>query len=99
MKRITAVLNESDAMTARNAVCVAGGECIVIAPLPYRICGVEMSDIYSENRAAEPDRYVRLDVTTGDGRSSSDFSAIRKIVDGGKIALALHNRGPLRRAA
>jgi hypothetical protein len=66
MKRITTVLRGSEAMIVRRAVYVAGGERVVITPLPYRMCGVDMVDIYSEKRIRESDKQVRLDVTSDD---------------------------------
>ena len=50
MKRITTMLRESEAMAVRKAVCVAGGDRIVITPIPYRMCGVDMVDIYTARR-------------------------------------------------
>jgi len=88
MKRITTVLKESEAMAVRKAVCIAGAEGIVVTPLPYRMCGIDMMDIYSEQIAAESGKHVRLDVTTENSRSGSIISAIRKIVHVGKIVLA-----------
>ena len=64
MKRITTVLKESEAMTVRKAVCaIAGAERVVITPIPYRMCGVDMVDSYSEKIIAESCKQVRLDVT------------------------------------
>lgn len=88
MKRITAVLKESEAMAARKAVCVAGGERIVITPIPHRMCGIDMVDIRSEKIVAEPDKHVRLDVMADDSRSGSIISAIRRIAQAGRIVLA-----------
>ena len=34
-----------DAMAVRKAVCVAGAERVVLLPLTYRMCGVDMVDI------------------------------------------------------
>ena len=86
-------------MAVRKAVCVAGGECVVITPIPYWVCGVDMVDIYSEKRMREPDKHVRLDVTTDDSRSDSIISSIRRIVRARKIALASRHDGLPRRAA
>jgi len=95
MKRITAILQESDAMAARKAACVAGGECIVITPIPYRMCGIDRMDIYSEKRMAAPGKHVRLEVTIADSRFGNIISAIRRIADAGRIALASrHDRLP-----
>ena len=98
MKRISTVLKESEATAVRKAVCMAGGERVVIAPIPYRMCGVDMVDIQSEKKmAAELDKYVRLDVTADDSRLGGIVSAIRRISHPGRIALAsLHNKQPRR---
>lgn len=88
MKRITTVLKESEAVAVRRAVCIAGAERVVITPLPYRMCGVDMLDMYSEQRAAETGKQVRLDVTADNSRCGSIVSAIRRIVHAGKIILS-----------
>ena len=93
MKRITTVLKESDAVVVRKAVCVAGGERIVITPLPYRLCGVERMDLYTEKRTAEPDKYVRLDVAADNNRFSGIVSAIRRLVRAGKVVIASPHGG------
>lgn len=93
MKRITTVLKESEAMAARKAVIVAGGEYVAITPIPYRMCAVDMVDIYSEKRIREPDKQVRLDVTADDSRSGSIISAIRRVAHTGRIVLnSRHDR-------
>lgn len=88
MKRITTVLKESEAMAVRKAVCLAGADRIVITPLPYRMCGIDMMDICSEQMVAESDKQVRLDVTADKSHFNSVFSIIRKIAHAGKIVLA-----------
>jgi hypothetical protein len=88
MKRITTVLKESEAMAVRKAVCIAGAERVVITPLPYRMCGIDMMDIHSEMIAAESGKHVRFDVTTDDNRSGSIVSTIRRIAHAGRIILA-----------
>jgi L-lactate utilization protein LutC len=99
MKRITTVLKVSEAMAVRKAVCVAGGERVVITPLPYRMCGVDMVDIYSEKVAAESDKHVRLDVTADDSHYGSIVSAIQRIAHAGRIVLASRPDMLPRRAA
>ena len=42
MKRITTVLQESEAMAVRKAVCISGAEPIVITTVQYWMCGVDM---------------------------------------------------------
>jgi len=97
MQRISTVLNESEATAVRKAVCIAGAERVVITPIPYWMCGVDMMDIDSEKRMAEWGKQVQLDVTTDDSRSVGIVSAIRRISRSGKIALAsLYNKHPKR---
>jgi len=88
MKRITTVLKESEAMAVRKAVCIAGAERVEITPLPYRMCGIDLMDIYSERMAAESDKQVRLDVTADYSHFNSVFSIIRRIAHTGKIIFA-----------
>lgn len=88
MKRISAVLKESEAMAVRKAVCAAGGERVVVTPLTYRMCGVDMVDIYSDKIISELDKHVRLDVIADDNQSGGIVSAIRRIAHHGKIVLA-----------
>jgi L-lactate utilization protein LutC len=99
MKRITTVLKESEVMAVRKAVCIAGAERVVITPLPYRMCGIDMVDIYSDQIAAESDKHVRLDVTADNRRSGSIVSAISRITHAGRIILASrHDMQPKRTA-
>lgn len=99
MKRITTVLKEPTALEVRNAVCVAGAERVVITPLTYRMCGVDIVDIYSEKVVAETDKNVRLDVITDNSRSASIISAIQEIAHAGRIALSSrHDMLPRRTA-
>lgn len=88
MKRITTVLRESEAMAVRKAVCVAGAEHVVITPLAYRMCGIDLVDICSEQIVAESCKYVQLDVTADNSRSGSIVSAIRRIAYAGRIIFA-----------
>ena len=89
MKRITTVLKESEAMSVRKAVCtLAGAERVVITPIPYWMCGVDMVDIYSEKLIAESCKQVRLDVTADDGMAGSIVAVIRRIAHAGRIVLA-----------
>lgn len=100
MKRITTVLKESEAMTVRKAVCtIAGAEHIVITPIPYRMCGADMVDIYSEKIVAESCRQVRLDVTADDSMVGSITAVIRRIAHAGRIVLASRLERQNKRAA
>jgi len=88
MKGITAVLNEPAAAEVRNAACMAGGDRIVITPLPYWMCGVDMVDICCETKATQAAKYVRLEVAADNNRFYGIASAIRNIVRAGQIILA-----------
>jgi hypothetical protein len=89
MKRITTELNESEAMTVRRAVCaIAGAERVVITPLPYRMFGVDMVDVYSEQILAGSCRRVRLEVMADDSMAGSIVAVIRKIAHAGRVMLA-----------
>ena len=95
MQRITVVLKESEAMAVRKAVCVAGGERVVITPIPYWMRGIDMVDISRKKKIRESSKHVLLDVITDDSQSDHIVSAIRRISHAGKIALAsLHNKQP-----
>jgi nitrogen regulatory protein PII len=99
MKRITTVLKESEAVAVRKAVCMAGAERIVITPLPYRICGVDQFDIYSEQMAVESCKRVRLDVTANDIHHGGIIFAIRRVVRTGRVILtSCHDILPKRTA-
>ncbi len=99
MKRISTVLKESEAMTVRKVVCLAGGAQVVITPIPYRLCGVDMVDIYSEKIIAKSCKQVQLDVTTDDSMAGSIVAVIRRIAHAGKIVLASRNDKLPKRAA
>jgi nitrogen regulatory protein PII len=99
MKRITTVLKESEVMAVRKAVCIAGAERVVITPLPYQMCGIDMMDIFSEQMATESDKQVRLDVTADNSHFNSVFSIIRKIAHTGKIIFASRHDMLPKRAA
>jgi L-lactate utilization protein LutC len=95
MRRITTVLDESDAMAVRRA----GVERVVLTPLPLRMCGVDALDIESEKRVAELRKRVRLDVAADENISGSVVAAIRKIAQAGKIVLASSHEKLARLAA
>ncbi len=88
MKRITTVLKESEAMTVRKAVCVAGGEHVVITPIPYRICLVDTVDIRAKKTIHDSCKHVRFDVTAEDSMAGSVIEIIRRIAHAGNIVLA-----------
>lgn len=99
MKRITTVLRESEVMAVRKAVCVAGGECVVITPMPQRLCGIELGERHCEQSASRRDIHVRLEVTADDSRYDGIISAILRIAHVGKIDLALRHDRQRRHAA
>lgn len=100
MKRITTVLKESEAMVVRKAVCtMARAERVVITPIPYRMRGIEMQEVYGKKTIHEPFKQVRLDVTADDSMVGNVIAVIRKIAHAGRVDLAsLHDRLPKRAA-
>ena len=93
MKRITTVLRESEAMAVRKAVCVAGGECVTIIPMPQRLCAIDIEERCREQPASPREVHVRLEVTADDSHSGGIVSAIQSIAHAGKIVLATrHDR-------
>jgi nitrogen regulatory protein PII len=88
MKRITTVLKESEAMAVRKAVCVAGGERVVIIPMPQHLCDIDLDERYCEQSAAPREVHVRLEVTADDSHYSDIVSAIQRIAHVGKIVLS-----------
>ena len=99
MKRITTVLKESEAMAVRKAVCVAGGERIVITPMPEHLCAIDPEERYCEQSAAQREVHVRLEVTANDSHYGGIVTAIQRIAHVGKIALASRHDRPHRCAA
>ncbi len=99
MKRITTVLRESEATAVRKAVCMAGGDRVVITPIPYQMCGVDMVDSYSKNIIAESGKQVRFDVMASDSMASSIVAVIRRIAHAGRIVLASRHAGLAKRVA
>lgn len=99
MKRITTVLRESEAMVVRKAVCVAGGECVVITPMPHRLSAIELEDCRCVQPAAKSEVHVRLEVTADDSHYDGIVSAILRIANVGKIELASRHDRMLRYAA
>ncbi len=99
MKRITTVLKESEAMAVRKAACVAGGERIVITPMPQGKCSIDLMECCCEPSATQREMHVRLEVTADDSHYGSIVSAIQRIAHVGKIVLATsHDRLPMRAA-
>ncbi|WP_283745895.1 hypothetical protein [Sideroxydans sp. CL21] len=99
MKRITTVLRESEAMIVRKAVCVAGGEHVVITPIPYRVRAVDMAEIRAKRTIHESCKQVRFDVTAEDSMAGSVIEVIRRIAQAGRIDLASFQHCTPKRAA
>ena len=99
MKRITTVLRESEATAVRKAVCVAGGEHIVITPMSPRLCAVELDERFCEQSVAQMETHVRMEVTADDIHYVGIVSAIRRIAHIEKIDLASRHDKPHRCAA
>lgn len=94
MKRITTVLKESEVMAVRKAVCVAGGERVVITPMPQSLCAIDLEDWHWKQSVAQKDVHVRLEVTADDIHYGSIVSAIQRIAHIGKIDLASRHDKP-----
>lgn len=88
MKRITTVLRESEAMAVRKAVCIAGGEQVVITPMPQRLSAIELEGCRSGQSAARKEMHVRLEVTADDSHYDGIVSTILRMAHVGKIDLA-----------
>lgn len=88
MKRITTVLRESDALAVRKAVCMAGGEQVVITPMPQPLSAVELEDCRYGHSAARKEMHVRMEVTADALHYDGIVSAILRVADAGKIDLA-----------
>ncbi len=99
MKRITTVLSESEATIVRKAVCVAGGEQVVITPIPCGVHAVDIADIRAKNTIHEPCKQVRFDVTAEDGMAGRVIEVIRGTAHAGRIDLASFQHCAHRRAA
>ncbi len=99
MQLITTVLKASEAMAVRKAVCMAGAECVVIVPMPFFLCAIDQESGGFEQLASRSEVHVRLEVTVKDLHSSGIVSAIRRIVQAGKIVLAQHHDKPHKRIA
>jgi len=100
MKRITTVLNESEAMTVRKAICaISGTERVALTPIPYRLCGADMVDFYSEKIIAASGKQVRLDVTANDSMAGSIVAVIRRIARAGRIVIASRHERLVKRVA
>jgi len=92
-------LRESEAMAVRKAVCVAGGECVMITSMPQRLCAINPEEKGCEQSASPGEVYVRLEVTADDSCYDGIVSAIRRIAHAGKIVLASRHDRPHRCAA
>ncbi len=75
-------------MAVRKAVCAEGADRVVITPIPYWLCGMDMVDLYSGSKMTQLGKKVRLDVTSDNGRSERIVSAIQRIAHAGKNVFA-----------
>jgi nitrogen regulatory protein PII len=99
MKRITTVLRESEAMAVRKAVCVAGGECVVITSMSRHLRAIELGEKRCKQSTAQSEVHVRLEVMADDRHYGRIVSAILRIANVGKIELASRHDKLLRYAA
>ena len=99
MQRITAVLKSSEAMAARKAVCMAGADRVVIVPMPLCLCATDQDNWCFEPPVARSEIHVRLEVTANDLHHDGIVSAIRRVVQAGRVALAPHHDDPHKRTA
>lgn len=88
MKRITTVLRESEADAVRKAVCVAGGERVVITPMAQHLSDIELEDCRCERSVTQREEHVRLEVTADELHYDGIVSAILRVANVGKIDLA-----------
>lgn len=94
MKRITTVLRESEATAVRKAVCVAGGERVVITPMAQHLSAIELEDCHCERSATRREEHVRFEVTADDLHYDGIVSAILRVAKVGKIDLASRHDRP-----
>jgi nitrogen regulatory protein PII len=88
MQRISTVLQESEVMAVRKAVCAEGADRVVITPIPYWLCGMDTVDLYSDKKSAKLDKKVRLEVTADTRQSERIVSAIQRTVHAGKFVFS-----------
>lgn len=93
MKRITTLLRESQAMTVRKAVCMAGAESVVITPVTPH------SDLIDSWLWHGEHGHVQLEVRTDDSHYGGIVSAIKRTVHVGNIAFPACNDSQLSCAA
>lgn len=92
MQRITTLLSASEAATVSNAICMGGGESVVITPVPrshdaWQWCVGQV--------AAQGEGFVRLEVITDECHVADVVSLIKKITQSGKVILVFnHDRPP-----
>jgi hypothetical protein len=91
MSRFGTILREYEATDARKVVCAEGAERAAIRPLPYWICGVDMMDLYCEQKMRERELDTVASVASRSGRI---ISAIQRIAHAGSVVLPFrHGKG------
>lgn len=73
--------------SSQGSLCCLG-ECVVIIPIPQRLCAIDPWQWHGEQSAAQRDVHVRLEVTADNLHYDSLVSAIIRIARVGKIDLA-----------
>ncbi len=85
MRRITAVLKETEASCVRKAVTSAGADHVVISHMSLREGTLGLGVWLHDDMDSDADRPVRLDVVVPDEKSSRVISAILRTARVGKI--------------
>jgi hypothetical protein len=90
MSRFGTILREYEATAVHKVVGAEGADRAAISQLPYWMCGVDLMDLYCEQKMRERE----LDrVAAVASRSSRIISAIKRISRAGSIAPAfLHGK-------
>lgn len=83
MSRFGTLLGEYEAMAVRKTVGAEGAGRAEISPLPYWMCGVDMMDLYCEQKMRERELERAAAVARRSGRI---ISAIKRISRAGSIA-------------
>lgn len=88
MSRFGTLLGEYEAMAVRKTVGAEGAGRAEISPLPYWMCGVDMMDLYCEQKMRERESDKLAAVAS---RSARIISAIQRISRTGSIAPVLRH--------
>jgi hypothetical protein len=85
------LLRESEAMTVRKAVCVAGAECVVITLIPQRLCAIDPWQWHGDQSSAQNEMHVRIEMTADDSHHRCIVSAIKRFSHSGGIILVFRH--------